>query len=67
MNAIDMEDMNNVIERLQKAANLCVKELEMNEMAKLFKSDIEGFRGVVSVLTSLRDQSLKDKEWDEIR
>ena len=38
--------MNNLMEKLQKAANLCAKELDKNEVARVFKSDIEGFRGV---------------------
>jgi len=39
----------------------------MNDVARVFKTDIEVFRGVVSVLTSLRDPALKDRDWDEIR
>ena len=35
-----------IIEKLQKTANLCAKELDKNEVAKVFKSDIEGFKGV---------------------
>ena len=41
--------------------------MDRNDVAKLFKSEIESFRGVLSVLTSLRDPALKEKEWTEIR
>jgi dynein heavy chain len=59
--------MTNIIEILLKSANLCAKELEMNDMARLFKTDIEAFKGIHSVLTSLRDPALREKEWDSIR
>jgi hypothetical protein len=29
--------------------------------------DVESFKGDISVLTSLRDPALKEKEWIEIR
>ena len=38
------------MEKLLKASNLCAKELDKNDMARLFKSDIESFKGVYQVL-----------------
>lgn len=64
---IDIEHMSSVIERLQKTANLCAKDLDRNEVAKVFKADVEAFRNVISVLASLRDPALKEKEWTDIR
>ena len=39
--------MINIVEKLQKTANFCAKELELNEMAKKFKSDVEAFKSVM--------------------
>lgn len=59
--------MTDSIEKLHKSATICLKDMEINDMAKLFKSDIDSFKGILLVLTSLRDPALGDKQWDEIR
>ena len=41
---IDLEEMQNVIERLSSTATICSKELEQNEVAKVLKQDIEDFK-----------------------
>ncbi|CAK92427.1 unnamed protein product (macronuclear) [Paramecium tetraurelia] len=64
---INLDDMNNLMEKLQKAANLCAKELDKNEVARVFKSDIEGFRGVYQVLQALKDPAISEKQWNQIR
>lgn len=43
---VELEAMGDLCEKLQKAANLCAKELEINDMAKLFKQDIEDFKSI---------------------
>ncbi|CAD8076520.1 unnamed protein product [Paramecium sonneborni] len=64
---INLDEMNNTIEKLQKVANLCAKELDKNEVARVFKSDIEGFKGVSQVLQALKDPAISDKQWNQIR
>ncbi|CAK72703.1 unnamed protein product (macronuclear) [Paramecium tetraurelia] len=64
---IDLDEMNNVMEKLQKTANMCAKELDKNEVARVFKSDIEAFKGVYQVLQALKDPAISDKQWNQIR
>jgi dynein heavy chain len=47
---IDMEEMSNVIEKLSKAATLCAKELEHNPVSRMFKIEIEDFKGMNALL-----------------
>lgn len=61
--AINLEEMSVLMEKLQKSANLCAKELDKNEVAKTFKQDIESFRGVYQVLQALKDPALAEKQW----
>ena len=61
--AIDLEYMVDLMEKLQKAANLCAKELDKNDVARVFKQDIENFKGIYQVLQALKDPAITDKQW----
>ncbi|KAL4466850.1 hypothetical protein ABPG74_010447 [Tetrahymena malaccensis] len=63
---IDLDDLSNKVEKLGKAANHCAKEMETNEVARIFKNQVEEFRNVLSLLQSLRDPALQEK-WDDVR
>jgi dynein heavy chain len=47
---IDIDDMASVIEKLAKSANLCAKELEANEVSRIFKTEIEKYKEVLLTL-----------------
>jgi len=51
---------------MTKVAALCNKELETNEVARGFKDQMEQFKGVVHLLTSLHDPALTLEAWIEI-
>ena len=64
---IDIEDITNKIEKLSKLANNCAKEMETNEVSRIFKQQIEDFKNSLSLLHSLRDPALTEEPWEEVR
>ena len=64
---IDVENVQATVERLNKSANLCSKELPTNPVARLFKEEVDGFKDVVACLMCLRDPAIQERNWDEIR
>jgi len=52
---VDKDDMIVTLDRLSKVANLCVKELEANDISRVFKAEVEEFRDVITVIDSLTD------------
>ena len=64
---VDIEMMNAVVERLTKVSFICAKELEGNEVAKNFKSNVDSFKDVVEIITSLREPALIEVHWQTIK
>lgn len=64
---VDMDELTLTLEKLQKTANLCAKELEANEVSRLFKQEVEKFKGMGLLLASLRDPALCEDPWNKIR
>jgi len=62
-----MDEVALTIEKLSKTANLCAKELEANEVSRIFKQDVEKFKGMGLLLGSLRDPALSEEPWGKIR
>ncbi len=59
--------MATIVEKLSKTANLLSKNLEGNEVGRIFKKDVDDYKGMISLLTSLREPTLKEVHWVEIR
>lgn len=55
------------MEKLGKIANLCAKELETNELSRDFKVQVESYKKIVGLLSSLKDPALSEVPWEEIR
>ncbi|EGR31243.1 hypothetical protein IMG5_115030 [Ichthyophthirius multifiliis] len=65
----DLEEIQDIVEKLSKIANNCAKELETNDVARLFKKELEDFKIFLQLLHSLKDPALTATEqpWEEIR
>ena len=59
--------MEQVFTKLFKSANICAKELELNEVSKVFKSEIEDLQGNMETLRPLLDPAMGQKQWDLVR
>ncbi len=46
------------MERLTKIAKACNRELDANEVTKVFEDEINSFQNMYKALVSLRDKSL---------
>lgn len=64
---LDTEQMAVTVEKLSKTANLLHKNLEGNEVGRVFKKDVDDYKGMVALLISLREPTLKEVHWVEIR
>ena len=63
---VDVEEMNELVEKLVKTANLCNKELAGNYAALEFKKEIDVFAKVAIVITALNNDAMNDDHWDEV-
>lgn len=50
-----------------KSATLCAKELELNEVSKVFKQEVEFLGETLETLRPLLDPSMGEKQWALIR
>jgi len=64
---ISMEEIVETHEKLTKISVECVKKLELNEVAKIFKNSVDSFKSTVDLLGALKESALKEKHWEEIR
>ena len=58
--------MNDTMEKLQKTANLCNKELAGNMAALNFKKEIDVFNKVAVVITALNNDAMTEDHWEEV-
>ncbi|EGR30170.1 hypothetical protein IMG5_139330 [Ichthyophthirius multifiliis] len=64
---INIEEISQTVEKLSKTSNQCAKELETNDVSRVFKQEIEDFKIFLSLLGSLKDPALTEEPWEEIR
>jgi len=53
--------MSQMIDRLYKMSNYCVREIENPDVAIFYKREIEEFKGLFLSLKSIRDPNIGDK------
>lgn len=46
---------------------ICAKELELNEVSKVFKAEVDKFQITMETLRPLLDPSMDEKQWDLVR
>ena len=54
-------------ESLMKISAALLKEQEFNEVCKLLRKDVLEFKDLVEILLVMKDESIKEQEWQEIR
>lgn len=47
---INIDEMGELMEKLQKTSTYCAKELEANEVARNFKIEVEKYKDVLATL-----------------
>lgn len=65
--AVDFPHMEGFYQRMLKSATLCAKELELNEVSKVFKQEVEFLGETLETLRPLLDPSMGEKQWALIR
>jgi len=50
-----------------KVSGGLLKEQEFNEVCRVLRKEAIQFRDEVEMLTVMRDESIKEEEWEEIR
>lgn len=46
---------------------ICAKELELNEVSKVFKAEVDKFQITMETLRPLLDPAMDEKQWDLVR
>ena len=59
--------MESFYSKMQKSATICAKELELNEVSKIFKIEVENFQILMETLRPLLDPSMGEKQWELVR
>jgi dynein heavy chain len=63
---IDVDDMGKAVQGILKTASRSEKALPGNGAATKLKASVEDFKGVLPVVSDLRNRALQQRHWDEI-
>lgn len=64
---VPIDDIVELHEKLTRASIEAAKKLEMNEVAKLFKAEMEQFKNTLELISCLKEPALGPHHWDDIR
>lgn len=57
-------------DKIKKNINTCntlLKEIDGNTMFKNFRTQVEGFKSIITVVNSFQEPAMRPQEWDKIR
>jgi len=63
---VNVEEMNDEMQKIYKAANLCQKSLITNPAAKEFKKTIDDFLKINIVVSALNVKAMDQSHWLEV-